>query len=87
MAKQKALECGSGKSKVGQSTTMSLYLSGKLKRQRHGFEYAALEIKNYLEGLILSDVVSAIMIMLVFKSFFFSLFFIFLRYFKSFSVS
>lgn len=63
MVKQKALECGSGKNKVGQIITMSLYLSGKLGRQRHGFEYAALEIRNYLEGLLLSDIVSSIMIM------------------------
>lgn len=36
----------------------------------HGFEYAALEIKNYLEGIIFSDIVSTVMIMLVSACFF-----------------
>lgn len=44
---------------------MSLYLSEKLGRQRHGFEYGALEVKDHLEGLIFSEVVSTVMIMLV----------------------
>ncbi|KAF4369512.1 hypothetical protein F8388_019381 [Cannabis sativa] len=55
-----ALECGSRKSKASQ--TMSLYLSKKLGRQMHGFEYGALEIKNYLQRLKFSSIVSTIMI-------------------------
>ncbi|KAF5734840.1 DNA-directed RNA polymerase IV subunit 1 [Tripterygium wilfordii] len=54
------LECGSKKNKRHQS--MSLFLSEKLGRQRHGFEYGALEVKNRLEKLIFSDVVSTSMI-------------------------
>ncbi|KAM2301476.1 hypothetical protein ACFX1S_032376 [Malus domestica] len=54
------LECGSKKSSAKQ--TMSLYLSEKLGRHRHGFEYAALEVKNYLEGLKFSDIVSTVLI-------------------------
>ncbi|KAF5734464.1 DNA-directed RNA polymerase IV subunit 1 [Tripterygium wilfordii] len=54
------LECGSKKSNRHQS--MSLFLSEKLGRQRHGFEYGALEVKNHLEKLIFSDVVSISMI-------------------------
>lgn len=59
---QNILECGSKKSSAKQ--TMSLYLSEKLGRHRHGFEYAALEVKNYLEGLKFSDIVSTVLIML-----------------------
>ncbi|PON67609.1 DNA-directed RNA pol I, largest subunit [Trema orientale] len=55
-----ALECGSRKSKARQ--TMSLYLSERLRRQRHGFEYGALEVKNHLEGLTFSNIVSTVMI-------------------------
>lgn len=44
---------------------MSLYLSEKLGRKRHGFEYGALEVKDHLEGIIFSDIVSTVMIMLV----------------------
>ncbi|XP_062027309.1 DNA-directed RNA polymerase IV subunit 1 isoform X2 [Rosa rugosa] len=55
------LECGSKKSSAKQ--TMSLFLSEKLRRHRHGFEYGALEVKNHLEGLAFSDIVSTVMIM------------------------
>lgn len=65
---QNILECGSKKSSAKQ--TVSLFLSEKLRRHRHGFEYGALEVKNHLEGLAFSDIVSTVMIMLVY---FFSL--------------
>ncbi|XP_015901884.3 DNA-directed RNA polymerase IV subunit 1 isoform X2 [Ziziphus jujuba] len=58
---KRVLECGSKKSSADQ--TMSLYLSEELGRQRHGFEYGALEVKDHLEGLIFSEVVSTVMIM------------------------
>lgn len=54
------LECGLPKSTADQ--TMSLFLSEKLGRQRHGFEYGALEVKNHLERLLFSDIVSTVMI-------------------------
>ncbi|KAL5751094.1 hypothetical protein ACOSP7_025697 [Xanthoceras sorbifolium] len=54
------LECGSKKSYADQ--TMSLYLSKKLGTRRHGFEYGALEVKNHLECLTFSDIVSTVMI-------------------------
>lgn len=54
---------------------MLLYLSRRLGRQRHGYEYAALEVKNYLEALMFSGIVSTVMITLVFtRCFFFSQF-------------
>ncbi|KAL6182113.1 hypothetical protein ACLB2K_043536 [Fragaria x ananassa] len=55
------LECGSKRSSAKQ--TMSLFLSDKLDRHRHGFEYGALEVKNHLEGINFSDIVSTVMIM------------------------
>lgn len=58
---QNVLECGSKKSNADQ--TMSLFLSNKLGKRRHGFEYGALEVKNHLECLMLSDIVSTSMIM------------------------
>ncbi|XVF10684.1 hypothetical protein REPUB_Repub07fG0203700 [Reevesia pubescens] len=54
------LECGSRRSNADQ--TMSLFLSDKLGRRRHGLEYGALEVKNYLERLIFSDIVSTVSI-------------------------
>ncbi|TKY70899.1 DNA-directed RNA polymerase IV subunit 1 [Spatholobus suberectus] len=54
------LECGSRKKNGDQ--TVSLFLSEKLGKQRHGFEYAALEVKNYLERLLFSNIVSTVMI-------------------------
>ncbi|KAE8710817.1 Phosphoenolpyruvate carboxylase-related kinase 1 isoform 1 [Hibiscus syriacus] len=52
----RVLECGSKRSNADQ--TMSLFLSGKLGRRRHGQEYGALEVKNHLERLIFKDIVS-----------------------------
>ncbi|KAL5554870.1 hypothetical protein UlMin_037106 [Ulmus minor] len=54
------LECGSKKGKASQ--TMSLFLSEKLGRRRYGYEYGALELKNHLEGVIFSDIVSSVRI-------------------------
>lgn len=54
------LECGSRKK--GGDQTVSLFLSEKLGKQRNGFEYAALEVKNYLERLMFSNIVSTAMI-------------------------
>ncbi|CAK8539379.1 unnamed protein product [Lathyrus sativus] len=54
------LECGSRKR--GGDQTVSLFLSEKIGKQRNGFEYAALEVKNYLERLMFSNVVSTVMI-------------------------
>lgn len=58
---QNILECGSKKSNFDQ--TMSLYLSQKLGKKRHGFEYGALKVKDFLERLQFSEVVSAVAIM------------------------
>ncbi|GMJ15023.1 SILENCING MOVEMENT DEFICIENT 2, NUCLEAR RNA POLYMERASE D 1A, nuclear RNA polymerase D1A [Hibiscus trionum] len=57
---KRVLECGSRRSNSDQN--MTLFLSDKLGRRRHGFEYAALEIKNHLERLIFSDIVSTVLI-------------------------
>ncbi|XP_022736885.1 DNA-directed RNA polymerase IV subunit 1 isoform X3 [Durio zibethinus] len=57
---KRVLECGSKKSNADQ--TMSLFLSDKLGRRRHGLEYGALEVKNHLERLIFSDIVSTVSI-------------------------
>lgn len=66
---QKVLECGSISRNADR--TMTIFLSEKLGRRRHGFEYGALEVKNHLERLVLSDIVSTVMIMLVpFPSYF-----------------
>ncbi|XP_019445104.1 PREDICTED: DNA-directed RNA polymerase IV subunit 1-like isoform X1 [Lupinus angustifolius] len=54
------LECGS--KKKGGDQTVSLFLSKKLAKHRNGFEYAALEIKNYLERMMFSEIVSTVMI-------------------------
>ncbi|XP_065870732.1 DNA-directed RNA polymerase IV subunit 1 [Euphorbia lathyris] len=50
------MECGSKKSNAHKS--MSLFLSEKLGRQRHGFEYGALEVQDHLERLLFSDIVA-----------------------------
>ncbi|KAI4315358.1 hypothetical protein L6164_028177 [Bauhinia variegata] len=55
------LECGSKKKSGDQ--TVSLFLSKKLGRERYGFEYGALQIKNHLERLMFSDIVSTVMIL------------------------
>ncbi|KAL8170630.1 hypothetical protein V2J09_022434 [Rumex salicifolius] len=57
---KKVLESGLKRSNTNKTAT--LYLSSKLKRIRHGFEYAALEVKNHLEGLLFKDIVSSVMI-------------------------
>ncbi|KAK9276983.1 hypothetical protein L1049_006522 [Liquidambar formosana] len=57
---KKVLECGLTKTTGDQ--TVSLFLSKKLGRQRHGFEYGALEVKSHLERLLFSDIVSTVMI-------------------------
>ncbi|AES94122.2 putative DNA-directed RNA polymerase [Medicago truncatula] len=54
------LECGSRKK--GGDQTVSLFLSEKIGKQRNGFEYAALEVKNYLERYMFSNIVSTVMI-------------------------
>ncbi|XP_019094155.1 PREDICTED: DNA-directed RNA polymerase IV subunit 1-like [Camelina sativa] len=54
------LECGSKKGQREQ--TVSLYLSETLSKKKHGFEYGALEIKNHLEKLSFSEIVSTSMI-------------------------
>ncbi|KAF8095702.1 hypothetical protein N665_0325s0005 [Sinapis alba] len=54
------LECGSKKGLKEQ--TMSLYLSETLSKKKHGFEYGALDIKNHLEKLSFSEIVSTSMI-------------------------
>lgn len=58
---QNVLECGSKKSRSDQ--TMSLFLSKRLGKLRHGFEYGALEVKDYLERQFFFDIVSTVMIM------------------------
>ncbi|XVE64910.1 hypothetical protein DITRI_Ditri07aG0140000 [Diplodiscus trichospermus] len=57
---KRVLECGSRRSNADQ--TMSLFLSDKLGRRKHGLEYGALEVKNHLEKLIFSDIVSSVSI-------------------------
>ncbi|XP_057977974.1 DNA-directed RNA polymerase IV subunit 1 isoform X2 [Malania oleifera] len=54
------LECGLRKFSANQ--TASLFLSKKLGRWIYGFEYGALEVKNHLEKLLFSDIVSTVMI-------------------------
>ncbi|PSR91523.1 DNA-directed RNA polymerase IV subunit like [Actinidia chinensis var. chinensis] len=62
---KKVLECGVKKS-TGDKTA-SLFLSKKLGRWTHGFEYAALEVQSHLERLLLSDIVSNVMIFFYLK--------------------
>ncbi|RVX09056.1 DNA-directed RNA polymerase IV subunit 1 [Vitis vinifera] len=57
---QRVLECGLRKSTADR--TVSLFLSKKLEKRKHGFEYGALEVKNHLEKLLFSDIVSTVMI-------------------------
>ena len=54
------LERGSRKKRNDQ--TVSLFLSKHLGRKRLGFEYAAFDVKNYLEGIVFSDIVSTVKI-------------------------
>lgn len=53
---------------------MTLYLSETLSKKKHGFEYGSLEIKNHLEKLSFSEIVSTSMIMLVTLTVFMNLF-------------
>ncbi|TMX01481.1 hypothetical protein EJD97_024444 [Solanum chilense] len=57
---KKILESGAG-SRTGEKTA-SMFLSKRLGRWAHGFEYGALEVKGHLERLLLSEVVSTVMI-------------------------
>ncbi|KAM7491335.1 hypothetical protein LguiA_034256 [Lonicera macranthoides] len=57
---KKILECGV--KKVSGDKTASIYLSKKLGRWFHGFEYGALEVKNHLERVLLSEIVSTVAI-------------------------
>ncbi|KAI7993950.1 DNA-directed RNA polymerase IV subunit 1 [Camellia lanceoleosa] len=57
---KKILECGV--KKISGDKTASLYLSKKLGRWTHGFEYGALEVQSHLERLLFSDIVSTVMI-------------------------
>lgn len=58
---QKVFDCGRKENSEDQS--VSLFLSEKLRRWTYGFEYAAIEVKNHLERVLLSDVVTTVMIM------------------------
>ncbi|KAF5954479.1 hypothetical protein HYC85_007335 [Camellia sinensis] len=58
---KKILECGV--KKISGDKTASLYLSKKLGRWTHGFEYGALEVQSHLERLLFSDIVSTVMIL------------------------
>ncbi|KAH9612168.1 hypothetical protein KSS87_008471 [Heliosperma pusillum] len=58
---KKTLESGSRK-RTGRKT-VSLFLADKLRRVRYGFEYGALEVKNHLEKLLFSDIVSKVLIL------------------------
>ncbi|GAB2209869.1 hypothetical protein Droror1_Dr00027094 [Drosera rotundifolia] len=57
---KKVLESGLKRSNANK--TLSLFLSKKLARVRHGFEYAALEVKNHMEKLLFWDIISTVMI-------------------------
>ncbi|KAL1547569.1 DNA-directed RNA polymerase [Salvia divinorum] len=57
---KKVLECGVKKSTGSKSA--SLFLSRRLRRWANGSEYGALEVKNHLECLPFSDIVSEIRI-------------------------
>ncbi|XP_057811820.1 DNA-directed RNA polymerase IV subunit 1 [Salvia miltiorrhiza] len=57
---KKVLECGVKKSTGSKSA--SLFLSRRLKRWANGFEYGALEVKNHLECLPFSNIVSEVRI-------------------------
>ncbi|PIN05615.1 DNA-directed RNA polymerase [Handroanthus impetiginosus] len=57
---KKVLECGVKKSSGCKSA--SLFLSTRLRRWANGFEYGALEVKDHLESLFFSDIVSEVRI-------------------------
>ena len=48
-----------------------LFLSKNLKKYRYGPEYASLEVKDHLEPVKFSDLVDAVMILLVHLNHFF----------------
>ena len=58
---QKVLECGV--KKISGDKTVSLFLSKKLGRWIHGYEYGALAVKNHLENVLFSDIVSTVTIL------------------------
>ncbi|KAI3468807.1 hypothetical protein Pfo_025470 [Paulownia fortunei] len=60
LALKKVLECGVKKSTGCKSA--SLFLSRRLRRWANGFEYGALEVKDHLESLLFSDIVSEVRI-------------------------
>ncbi|KAL3647224.1 hypothetical protein CASFOL_008192 [Castilleja foliolosa] len=57
---KKVLECGAKRNTGHKSAT--LFLSKRLERWTNGFEYGALEVKDHLENLVFSDVVSEVKI-------------------------
>ncbi|KAA8522336.1 hypothetical protein F0562_013303 [Nyssa sinensis] len=57
---KKVLECGV--KKISGDKTASLFLSKRVGRWTHGFEYGALEVQSHLERLLFSDIVSTVMI-------------------------
>lgn len=52
----------SGTKKSNSCQTMSLFLSKQLAKHRHGLEYGALAVKDHLERMFFSDIVSTTMI-------------------------
>lgn len=63
VAVQKVLECVPGKTST--ERTASLVLSNKLTKLNYGFEYGALAVKDHLDKVFFSDVVTSVMILLV----------------------
>lgn len=57
---KKVLDCGKGRSSGDK--TASLFLSKALRKQRYGFEYGALEVKNHLDRVLFSDLVTSVLI-------------------------
>ncbi|OVA16149.1 RNA polymerase [Macleaya cordata] len=57
---KKVLVSGRRKATAGQ--TISLFLSKKLERWNYGSEYGAIQVKNHLERVFFSDVISYVMI-------------------------
>ncbi|KAL6550065.1 hypothetical protein OROMI_020553 [Orobanche minor] len=57
---QKVLDCGVRRNTGSKSA--SLFLAKRLRRWANGFEYGALEVKDHLESLIFSEVVSEVKI-------------------------
>ncbi|KZV42123.1 DNA-directed RNA polymerase IV subunit 1-like [Dorcoceras hygrometricum] len=60
LAIKKVFECGVNKS--GGDKSASLFLSRRLGKWVNGYEYGALEVKNHLERLFFSDIVSEVRI-------------------------